>query len=205
MQNFSSDEVSEASMSSTNTTLVVDKDRASLNFDPKTMTAGIGSLLWMAPELHATLKQAFASYTPAVDTYSFGVIMYEALECVQPWSLEKYRFSYAIAEAVLAGKRPVVRSNGPAGYNELMNACWSQDPSDRPTFGVIYRSLEDMRLHVYAEESNRREKSTRPKSILRKRGSKILQGVLVAVSDRVSSEKKEKDADAQGDSDPYGL
>ena len=130
----------------------------------------------MAPELHETLRQEFASYTPAIDAYSFGMIMYEVLECAQPWSYEAFDFSYMIAEAILAGKRPALRAkaDAPPAYVGLMQECWSQKPSLRPTFVDILRKLEDIRLGVYKSNLPRRPKRpNRAPRLLNKTSSRL--------------------------------
>lgn len=47
-----------------------------------TMTRGVGTVLWMAPELFVGRTK----YGPKVDVYSFGVILWELATRENPWS-----------------------------------------------------------------------------------------------------------------------
>lgn len=46
------------------------------------MTKGVGTVLWMAPELLTGSEH----YGPEVDVFSYGVIMWELIACADPWA-----------------------------------------------------------------------------------------------------------------------
>jgi len=124
----------------------------------KDITDGTGTLLWMAPELLEQLgngKQI--PYGPEVDIFSFGMILYEAVELNRPWHQHKSQFSYMIADLAMAGKRPSVSTRGrdgaPVGYMALMRACWDQHPSSRPAINKVACTLQDMQLRVCGLDS----------------------------------------------------
>ena len=113
------------------------------------MTAGTGSLLWMAPELVNTMStKKRIMYSPAVDVYSFGIVLSEALALRQPWSVDTqyHKFTYMLMDAVCAGVRPTIDSNdiadAPPGYVNLMTRCWAHMAVDRPGFDEINMILE---------------------------------------------------------------
>ena len=128
------------------------------------MTTGRGTPLWMAPEIIRTMGKhdttGFAQLTPSVDTYAFGIIMWEALMMLEPWSNVKVKWSHEIFDMVESGKRPpvdrAVRKAAPKGFEEIMESCWDQDPSRRPTFSWIIRGIQDVRVAWL----KRKEKST---------------------------------------------
>lgn len=114
-------------------------------------TSQVGTLEWLAPELMKAQEDLDATgnplkatvYDQAVDQYSFGCVMYEAVELRPPWSHErKYKFSVEIYDAVMEKMRPPVTLDAPPGYVELMNACWDQLPSKRPAFSSIGSRLK---------------------------------------------------------------
>ena len=79
--------------------------------------------------------------------FSVRVSAGEALELKAPWHEFIYsKFTHKIMDAVEAGKRPGVSDEavdtlGVAGYVELMQSCWSQDPQKRPPFSLVLETL----------------------------------------------------------------
>lgn len=138
------------------------------------MTAVCGTAPWMAPELcktelliaenwedavkkggHAmeaakafSEKHRRARYSPMVDVYSFGLLMYEILAHAAPWAASPQK---EIFHAVAAdGERPVVTAElqkEAAPWCELMVECWAQHAPDRPNFEAILQRLRLMKVH----------------------------------------------------------
>ena len=131
-----------------------------------TMTSGMGSLLWMAPELVKQMKKSRAYYSSSVDVFSFGMICYEALQEALPWSLNKNcaKYSYLIMDKVEAGERPVLDpqlvNSAPIGFVDLMKRCWSQDPDERPPFDEILHTLQDIRGIWHQERIKLKKRSS---------------------------------------------
>lgn len=107
-----------------------------------TMTKGIGTLLWMAPELFTSERH---TYGPKVDVYSFAIIMWEIATRREPWdelSMTSYLNMYAeLGDALDAGRRPAIPnellSPNHAAYITTMRKCWDQTPEKRPKFSQI--------------------------------------------------------------------
>ncbi len=102
----------------------------------RTMTHGVGTACWMAPEV---LKHARCSKFS--DVYGFGIIL---------WELATRREVYEGLEstqiiAMVANDR--LRPDIPAGcpWNALMVKCWMEEPSERPTFDEIVKELNRLR------------------------------------------------------------
>jgi len=110
----------------------------------RTLTAGQGTLIYMAPEVVRSLAAKGAHYGQPADIYSFSMVMYEVLELERPWYHVKSQFSYVIMDSVLAGKRPLLSdaSREHNEYNLLMKRCWSHDPYMRPGVAEVASSLE---------------------------------------------------------------
>ncbi|KAL3815584.1 hypothetical protein ACHAXA_001563 [Cyclostephanos tholiformis] len=105
----------------------------------RTMTHGVGTACWMAPEV---LKHARCSKYS--DVYGFGIIL---------WELATRREVYAGLEstqviAMVANDR--LRPDIPPGcpWNEIMVKCWREVPSERPLFEQIVKELNQLRPTV---------------------------------------------------------
>jgi serine/threonine protein kinase len=113
-----------------------------------TLTHGVGTPLWMAPEL----MQRGHHYGQTIDQYSFGIVMWELVTRHEPWKEEIVEsgphFSFALRDAVLDGKRPTVpketETEFPEAYITLMQQCWSGSPQDRPSFVEVVRILDEL-------------------------------------------------------------
>lgn len=97
----------------------------------------IGTSRWAAPEL---LQCQTMLYSTAMDIYSFGMILYELVTFEIPF--HHLEFNYQVLEAVDEGKRPTLPSYCLAEWRELIFACWSDSPIDRPTAAHVLHTLE---------------------------------------------------------------
>eukprot|EP00939_MAST-03C_sp_MAST-3C-sp1_P004180 g4180.t1 len=117
-----------------------------------TMTSGVGTPLYMAPEICKTAKDgAVARYSEKVDVYAFAIVLYETLALKMPWT--EFAFSHQILSAVESGDRPAIdprlKYEAPRQFVALMKRCWAQDPEDRCGFDEIYDTLQDMKVGLY--------------------------------------------------------
>jgi hypothetical protein len=83
--------------------------------------------------------------------HSYAIVLWEIWTRARPWeevSGTGVHFSNALAELVNSGVRPQLPSgfteNAPPGYRDLMERCWSDSPTNRPTFGEILVALTDI-------------------------------------------------------------
>ncbi len=108
--------------------------------DVRTMTQrtkGVGTPLWMAPEMLAWKK-----YDAKVDVYSFGIVMWEIASQRLPWEDVQGTFLLATLLATIeSGRRPATSEGWPRGYCAVMEQCWQLAPSDRPDFETVGRML----------------------------------------------------------------
>ena len=111
----------------------------------------MGPIRWQAPE--AMRKRM---YSEASDMFSFGVVLYEMFWRSVPWP--EYD-TLDVAIRVCSGERMVVDPcpnddlacfcesyNKPLGVclREVMQACWSHDPTSRPTLNDVMSLLETL-------------------------------------------------------------
>jgi serine/threonine protein kinase len=97
-----------------------------------------GTLPWMAPELVLSGSKCSES----TDVYSFGVIMWELLTCEVPFEGCN---SVQIEAQLRNGFRPDLPDPIPKGflpeYVALMQRCWHQDASQRPSSQDVHTAL----------------------------------------------------------------
>ncbi|CAM0879454.1 unnamed protein product [Alopecurus aequalis] len=94
-----------------------------------------GTYRWMAPEM---IKEK--SHTRKVDVYSFGIVLWEILTALVPFS-EMTPEQAAIAVA-LKNARPPLPSSCPVAMSHLISQCWATNPDRRPQFDDIVTILE---------------------------------------------------------------
>ncbi|OHS99669.1 TKL family protein kinase [Tritrichomonas foetus] len=125
-----------------------------------TRTGYVGTAQWMAPEI----LRSSPFYDEKVDVYSFAVLLWELLFQQQPYAnMTQDQMVLAILERKL---RPTIVPNvGPPRLIELMTQCWSEKPSDRPSFPQITATLFLPETHFYG--TNEEEfRSLAPKQLL---------------------------------------
>jgi len=103
------------------------------------MTGNTGTLRYMAPEV-ALGK----SYNQSVDTYSFGIIVWQILRGKVPFhGMGRRTYMDCV---VLGGERPRVDKRWPPKFSKLLQRCWHADFEMRPTFGEIVAELDALIL-----------------------------------------------------------
>lgn len=107
----------------------------------ETMTAGVGTSRWIAPEVIVG-----GHYTEFADIYSFGVVLSELDTCKAPFHDAANTNGgkmpdVTILQLVSAGKlQPTFEASCPASIVKLARACLSFDPAQRPS--AIHISFE---------------------------------------------------------------
>ncbi|KAL8003207.1 putative protein kinase [Plasmopara halstedii] len=120
-----------------------------------TMTGGIGTSLWMAPEVMMGER-----YDDKADMFSFGVVLSELDSHTTPYALSKNSSNTtsssssaepnklpnaAIMQMVAAGKLRVHFSDaGPKSIVDLGYACVAVDPAERPTASEALKKLRQI-------------------------------------------------------------
>ncbi|KAF0692024.1 Aste57867_16840 [Aphanomyces stellatus] len=102
--------------------------------DEETLTAGVGTYRWMAPEVLSD-----GHYAPSADIFSFGIILSELDTHQLPYSdLTNAKGNAltdtAIMAAVMRGElQPTFRSDAQPWLVDFAKKCIDTDPLNRPT------------------------------------------------------------------------
>jgi len=100
-----------------------------------TMTANVGTVQWMAPEV--LLGQI---YTESADMFSVAVVAWELFTGQCPYEgMNHLEVAIAVTQK---GVRLQVPSKCTLIQKQLLTRCWSQEPSDRPTAAQTLTELE---------------------------------------------------------------
>ncbi|CAI5741682.1 unnamed protein product [Hyaloperonospora brassicae] len=121
----------------------------SRKYTANTMTAGVGTRRWMAPEVMMGKR-----YNTSADIFSFGVVLSEldshqppyasAIATITTESGEKVSET-ALMEMVVMGRiRVDFSSNAPTALVELGHACVAVDPTARPNAADVHYQLQKL-------------------------------------------------------------
>ncbi|KAK4438917.1 Integrin-linked protein kinase [Sesamum alatum] len=86
-------------------------------------------------------------YDTKVDVFSFALILQEMIEGCPPFPKRK---EIEVAKAYVANERPPFEAPPKRyahGLRQLIEDCWDEKPSKRPTFGEIILKLDEINKH----------------------------------------------------------
>ena len=115
----------------------------------KPLKAGL-TFAYAAPELLDIVlnyeKPKHTEIEMKVDVYAFAITMFEVISRVSPW---KGMGKFDLYERVGEGKRPefpkdIMKRKELNEMIEIIEACWHQNPNDRPNFDSIHASLSQI-------------------------------------------------------------
>ena len=78
--------------------------------------------------------------TYASDVYSFGIVAWEVLSRELPW--EKLPRPQDVIIRVLTKQRPEIPVDAPTDMDNMIRACWAENPETRPTFSTIMERID---------------------------------------------------------------
>ena len=109
------------------------------------MTGFIGTCHWMAPEILTAQPYGLPS-----DVYSYGIVLWEILARETPYKgVNPNVIPYHVTNL---RKRPdlhCIANSCPKEIKEIMNMCWDQEPSARPTFQQIIQMLGKIEINKH--------------------------------------------------------
>lgn len=98
----------------------------------------VGTPAYMAPEAFNDEKDENGNVQydgKLADIYSFGVLVYFLMTGMQPWSNVKNQFT--LMNKIIKGDRPAIPEVISDSFKSLIEACWHNDPLQRPSFKEI--------------------------------------------------------------------
>jgi serine/threonine protein kinase len=101
----------------------------------KSMTQGVGTACWLAPEVINN-----AHFSKDSDVYAFGILLWEVYTRLEVH--DRLSAAQIIAKVAHEGLRPPVPRNCP--WADLMTSCWEQNNRMRPGFNKILTELSAM-------------------------------------------------------------
>lgn len=130
------------------------------------MTGETGSYRFMAPEIFRHL-----SYNETVDIYSYGMIFFYLLDGKPPWPTENGLV--AARKASEEGDRPRIPRSWDNRIQILLQDCWDENPSARPSFQQILQILRQHSRSIFPSEPENLQASS-PNPVVQ--GSRRLSG-----------------------------
>ena len=118
------------------------------------MTALIGTIQYMAPEMLTSASAGRVEYSAAVDVFSFGIILWQLVTCEQPYAatlatLNRFQLLQRIARD---GLRPEVPAFASGGLRSLMVECWAEAEHSRPPSADLVRRLRLLYFNEFGAE-----------------------------------------------------
>lgn len=98
------------------------------------MTGETGSYRFMAPEVFRN-----EDYNETVDVYSYSMILYYLLDGRPPWPKENGLV--AAKKAALEANRPIIHRKWDQRLSDVLQQCWDENKSARPSFQTILNLL----------------------------------------------------------------
>lgn len=109
------------------------------NNSTSTMSAAVGALAWMAPEVYKG-----DPYNEKADVYSFSIV------CWELWTMRDPHCGsppdVIASMAALRDMRPPVDESVPERWKVLIMASWAPSPRDRPSFTQIIKYLDQLQV-----------------------------------------------------------
>ncbi|KAK6157509.1 hypothetical protein DH2020_011757 [Rehmannia glutinosa] len=111
--------------------------------EDKPMSCQQTSWRYVAPEVFRNEE-----YDTKVDVFSFALILQEMIEGCPPFPKRK---EIEVAKAYVDNERPPFQApvkHYAYGLRQLIEDCWNQKPSNRPTFKEIILKLDEINKHL---------------------------------------------------------
>lgn len=135
------------------------------------MTGETGSYRFMAPEIYK-----HQSYNETVDVYSYGMILFYLLDGKPPWPT--LNGLVAARKAAEEGDRPIIPRNWDSRVQILLQECWDENASVRPSFHRIVQALrKHARLSLFTKDETDNLYASSPDAIVDKMDRKLNKGV----------------------------
>ena len=100
-----------------------------------------GTIRWMSPELFEPQEFGFETSHRTIrsDCYALGMVIYEVISGHLPFHAHS---EYTVIRKVLEGTRPPRDTEFADILWEMLQSCWTAQPSDRPKIEDVLQCLE---------------------------------------------------------------
>lgn len=117
----------------------------------ETMTGGMGTTAWIAPEVLQGER-----YSEKADIYSFGIVLSELDTCGHPYNSNRVGGDTLTDPkiAVLVSTnaiKPTIEADCPPAIRDLILSCVAFDPSERPNAMDLHFQLRSIRNEAHGE------------------------------------------------------
>ena len=103
------------------------------------ITARMGSPQWTAPEILRGQP-----HDESADTYSFGVLLFEIMAARLPYEgVDTFQVVMGVITKMLPRPELPAECAFPQLLQELMRACWREEPAERPRFNAILDKADE--------------------------------------------------------------
>lgn len=93
-----------------------------------------GTPFWTAPEMFMGRKK----YNEKVDQYAYAMTVLEIVQSKTPWNINPMLVQRKVCE----GERPTIPHNCVPIVRSVIQKCWVQNPTQRPTFDRVVAELK---------------------------------------------------------------
>lgn len=108
--------------------------------DCSSMTQGVGTLRYMAPEVLMS-----GNYNTAADVFSLAILMHEILSGKMPYGKRnEASLVLAITEGIRPGLEELPQCEESHQLFEVLQACWGDDPDERASAGTAADGIESI-------------------------------------------------------------
>eukprot|EP00326_Haptolina_ericina_P018540 CAMPEP_0181181752 /NCGR_PEP_ID=MMETSP1096-20121128/7507_1 /TAXON_ID=156174 ORGANISM="Chrysochromulina ericina, Strain CCMP281" /NCGR_SAMPLE_ID=MMETSP1096 /ASSEMBLY_ACC=CAM_ASM_000453 /LENGTH=156 /DNA_ID=CAMNT_0023270281 /DNA_START=153 /DNA_END=623 /DNA_ORIENTATION=- len=107
------------------------------------LTALVGTIQYMAPEMLNASGAGAGEHSAAVDIYAFAIILWQLLTCSAPFDRELEGFGRVglLQRIAREGLRPELPPWAPPMLSALIRECWADAEHRRPTSSEVVRRL----------------------------------------------------------------
>eukprot|EP01029_Cantina_marsupialis_P028644 TRINITY_DN777818_c0_g1_i1.p1 TRINITY_DN777818_c0_g1~~TRINITY_DN777818_c0_g1_i1.p1 ORF type:complete len:721 (+),score=148.07 TRINITY_DN777818_c0_g1_i1:133-2295(+) len=106
-----------------------------------TLTGDLGTPCFCSPEV---MKCSTSQYTQAADSFSFGIMIWTIMARDMPYREHRHLGVLGLLNRIQNGLRPQMPAYSPLKLTKLTEQCWLSDPSGRPTFSTIVKTLQQI-------------------------------------------------------------
>lgn len=155
-----------------------------LNDDELKITGRLGTPYFMAPEMFSDEKDD-VSITKKIDVYAFAVTLLSMFTTKYKFKGNQPRTIRQLVNYVIDGKRYQIPSEVPKFYRNLINKCWANDASERPSFDEIVDIFESSNDFMFEGSDEKKVKE-----FIRRTKNQLNSDEMMKANNTISSDEE---------------